>query len=234
MGQNKKMEVFSNLRKLEPVHCIADKIVPGSVVFESLNPFPGYYHEVPGQEDLAYLYIALDRHYSLEKILRATREVEIHFDGFFDAGKGFLSIADDTFWVLRLRHFGNYDQVAKIQEAYASHGIGILLRHRKQGEHHAHIKIVKFLYLDEIGEGLYLDLKEKFHGYIGIPKHLDWDTFEEVTRQVKYNWMGSEFDAATGSFFYEGKLHDYIRVFSKKLGKEYLDGIRDLYLEKIK
>ena len=43
MANNKKMEVFVNLTKGDTVVAIEEKVLPGSLVFDSLNPFPGYY-----------------------------------------------------------------------------------------------------------------------------------------------------------------------------------------------
>lgn len=45
MEYNKKLEVFGNLLKQEKLFPVEDKIVAGSLVFESLDPFPGYYSD---------------------------------------------------------------------------------------------------------------------------------------------------------------------------------------------
>ncbi|NQU88511.1 MAG: hypothetical protein HQ541_22415 [Mariniphaga sp.] len=230
----KKIEVFSNLIKIEKVEVIKTKIVPGSLVFESKNPFPGYYHETPGSAKESYMYIALSKHHSLEIILRATQKIESEFEGKFDAGKGFLTIVNDLYYVLRLRHFGDYDMVLKIQEAYASVGINLLTHSRKQGIHDAKISIVKFINMEEVNSGEYISLGEKYIGFIEIPRFLEWDEFYDVTQQVRYNWTGSEFDAAYGSFQNEGKLKEMVRIYSHKMSPEYLSDIRKVYLEKIK
>ncbi|MBN1821566.1 MAG: hypothetical protein JW833_12680 [Prolixibacteraceae bacterium] len=230
----KKIEVFSNLVKIEKVEVIKKKIVAGSLVFESKNPFPGYYHETPGSAKEAYMYIALAKHHTLEEILRATQKIELDFKGSFDAGKGFLTIVNELYYVLRLRHFGDYDMIVKIQEAYANVGIDLLTNSKKQGIYDANIRIVKFLSLEDAGDGVYLDLKDEHIGFITIPKYLSWDEFYNVTMQVRYNWSGSEFDAAYGSFQHNGKLHEMIRIYSHKMSPEYLKEIRKVYLEKIK
>jgi hypothetical protein len=76
-------------------------------------------------------------------------------------------------------------------------------------------------------------MKEDFHGYIEIPRFLNWEQFEKVTRQVKNNWFGSKFDAAVGSFYVEGRLREFVRIYSSKLDTGYLQDIRALYLEKM-
>jgi hypothetical protein len=44
----------------------------------------------------------------------------------------------------------------------------------------------------------------------------------------------SKFDAAKASFYYDGELHEVIRIYSDKIGPEYLIELHKLYLEKMK
>ena len=118
MEYNKKMEVFSNLLKPVALEPIEEKIKSGTLVFESMNPFPDYYNDAPDGSPPVYLYIALDRLYTLEEILMATQSFQPHFGETFDAGKGLLTFVDETIPVIRLRHFGDYTLVEGLQEAY--------------------------------------------------------------------------------------------------------------------
>lgn len=229
----KKLEVFSNLLKQETLFPVEDKVVSGSLVFESLDPFPGYYHDTPDSSPPLYLYLALDKMYRLEEIIRASQLIEPRFEGHFDAGKGILYHAAEEIPVIRLRHFGQYDVVAPLQEAFREAGIGYLRKSRKQGEFTALIRIVKMMWIKLVETGVYVDMKEDFHGYIEIPRFLNWEQFEKVTRQVKNNWFGSKFDAAVGSFYVEGRLREFVRIYSSKLDTGYLQDIRALYLEKM-
>lgn len=233
MEFNKKLEVFSNLLKQETLFPVEDKVVSGSLVFESLDPFPGYYHDTPDSSPPLYLYLALDKMYRLEEIIRASQLIEPRFEGHFDAGKGILYHAAEEIPVIRLRHFGQYDVVAPLQEAFREAGIGYLRKSRKQGEFTALIRIVKMMWIKLVETGVYVDMKEDFHGYIEIPRFLNWEQFEKVTRQVKNNWFGSKFDAAVGSFYVEGRLREFVRIYSSKLDTRYLQDIRALYLEKM-
>ena len=233
MEFNKKLEVFSNLLKHETLFPVEDKVVSGSLVFESLDPFPGYYHDTPDSSPPLYLYLALDKMYRLEEIIRASQLIEPRFEGHFDAGKGILYHAAEEIPVIRLRHFGQYDVVAPLQEAFREAGIGYLRKSRKQGEFTALIRIVKMMWIKLVETGVYVDMKEDFHGYIEIPRFLNWEQFEKVTRQVKNNWFGSKFDAAVGSFYVEGRLREFVRIYSSKLDTRYLQDIRALYLEKM-
>lgn len=234
MEHNQKIEVFGNLSKIEIVKPIEEIIVPGSLVFESLNPFPGYYHETPGNRLPIYLYLVLDQPYPLERILRATQNIEGEHGWNFDAGKGYMELVSHELHVIRLRHLPNYGIVQELQEAYEEQGIKFLRKSKKPGQETVRVKIVKFLSLERIAEGIYLDLKEKNHAYIEIPKYIDRDTFSQISKEVRYNWEGHEFDAAIGSFFHTSKLHEFVRIYSNQLSVKYLEKIKEMYIHRIK
>lgn len=102
MEKNKRFEVFGTLTKTETVFTINHKILPGTLVFEALKPFSGYYYDTPMGAKPVYLYLALEDQFTLEDILRASQKVQLEFEAPFDAGKGFLQIYDAKYNVLRI------------------------------------------------------------------------------------------------------------------------------------
>ena len=226
------MEVFGTITKQETVLTIDDKVLGGTLVFEALAPFPGYYHEAHLSTVPRYMYLALSEQYPLVDVIRATEKVEKVFDETFDAGKGFLRFYDERYNVLRVRHLQRYDMIGKLQQAYQDNGIFFLHKMKKGLEEPAQIKIVKFFHLNQIDEGIYLDQKEEFHAYLEIPKEYCWEEFNDLTNRVKYNWEESKFDAAIGAFYYQGQLHEFVRIYSNKLNLAYLRELRKLYIEK--
>ncbi len=234
MEQYKKMEVFSNLTKQVSIVSVEEKVLPGSLVFEALNQFPGYYHEIPTQPQPIYIYLVLDRQYPLEDILRVTQNIEMKYDWNFDSGKGYMQIGSEFLNVIRLRHLSEIDLVAKIQEAYQQQGVHFLMNKRLKGKLEAEVKIVKFLNLRMAGDGIFFEWQDDNFGYIELPKYLKPAAFNKVTMDVKYNWLGHEFDAASGSFFHEGKLVEFVRIYSNKMDVDYLSGLRNLFIEKIR
>lgn len=234
MGNNKRMEVFVNLTKNDTVVAIDENIVPNSLVFDSLNPFPGYYHETPTNSPQIYIYMVLDKQYPLEEILRATQNIEKEYGWDFDAGKGYMTIGSEFLNVIRMRHLPQIDLVQKVQEAYIKQGITFLMNKKLKGKLEAKVKIVKFSSLEEVGEGVYVSIGEPTFAYVEIPKYLNQENFTKVSMDVKYNWEGHEFDAARGSFYINGKLTEMVRIRSNKIDTDYLLKIRKLYLDKIR
>ena len=234
MGNNKKIEVFVNLTKVDTVVAIEEKVLPGSLVFDSLNPFPGYYHETPTNVKPIYIYMVLASEYPLEEIIRATQNIEQEYNWNFDAGKGYMSIGSANLYVIRVRHLPSLDMVAKIQEAYIKQGIHFLMNKKLKGRLEATVKIVKFLVLEMLGEGIFVNADDHTFAYIEIPKYLHPAAFVKVSMDVKYNWDGREFDAATSSFYNEGTLHEAVRIRSGKIDLEYLTKIKKLYADKIR
>lgn len=234
MGNNNKREVFVNLTKKDTIVAIDANVLPGSLVFDSLNPFPGYYHETPISSEQIYIYMVLDRQYPLEEVIRATQNIEKEHGWNFDAGKGYMTIGSEFLNVIRMRHLPQIDLVEKIQGAYLKQGISFLMNKKLKGKLETSVKIVKFSTLEEVGEGIFVSADEPTFGYVEIPKYLTSEIFSKVSMDVKYNWEGHEFDAARGSFYGDGKLYEVVRIRSNKIDADYLTAIRKLYLAKIR
>jgi len=227
------MEVFVNLTKNDTVVALEEKILAGSLVFESLNPFPGYYHELPTDAGSMYLYLVLDKQYPLEYILRATQNIEKKYKWNFDAGKAYLTIGSTSLDAIRLRHLPETDLVEKIQEAYHGQGVSFLMNKKLKGRIEAHAKIVKFLMLEELTNDIFLNADDSTFAYIVISRYLNSEEFNQVFMDVKYNWEGHEFDAARASFYKDGKLYEVVRVRSDKMDVEYLKEIQKLFEAKM-
>lgn len=234
MEQNKRFEVFGTLTKKETVFTIEDKIMPGTLVFEALRPFSGYYSDSPMGVKPVYLYLALEEQFTLIDIIRASQNVQLEFKTPFDAGKGFVELHNEKYNVLRIRHLKDYDLLEKLQQSFTDNGIRFLRKSKKLKDEHVKISILKFFSLEEIADNIFLDRREKYHAYLKLPQYLNWDQFEAITNKVKYNWVESKFDAAKAVFYHEGKLLEVVRIYSNKIGPEYLKELLKLYLEKMK
>ena len=145
MEQNKRFEVFGTLTKTEAIFTIDQKILPGTLVFEALKPFPGYYSDSPTGAKPVYLYLVLEEQYTLEEILRATQKIQLEFDIHFDAGKGFLSVFDTKYDVLRIRHLEDYNLLEKLQRLFVENGIQFLHKSKKLKDELVKIRIISII-----------------------------------------------------------------------------------------
>lgn len=235
MGKNRKDEVFGMLGKFESLFIVHGKSLPGSLVFESLNPFPGYYDHQESDIKPVYLYLALDREYSVFDIERANQAVKKSYDWHFEAAKGKTDLFDKHFDVVRLRHLDSFDQLIPIQKEFIKAGIKLKMSSQaKLNNEKGFIRLMKLFYISKLAKGIYIDTSEDYHAYLVLPRRLSQEEFEETTLKVKYNWESTDFDAASGCFFIRGKLKEMVRIYSKNLTLEYLEELQKLYLLKIR
>ncbi len=233
MNTAEKYEVFGTIEKEETLFVLKDKIMPGTTVLEAIEPFPGYYHEIPDETMPVYIYLATRENYTWEDIMRAANTIKNKKQMGFETAKCYINLSGQTLTAIRLRHLKDYDQVAFIQEGFKACGIHMLEKPVKKEKDFCLIKLSKFFKLKKLEAGVYLDDSEPFHGYFEIPGKLEWKAFEEITRNVKYNWDYSKFDAALGTIHMESKLRNMIRIYSPKITAPYLLKCRDTYLERI-
>ena len=234
MGKDKKTEVFGMLGKRETLFTIHHKTMPGSLVFESLAPFPGYYLDVPNDSKPVYLYIGMDKDYSVFDIERAHKATQKATGWKFEAAKARITIYDKSFEVVRLRHLDSFDQLAPIQESFAQYGLKPKISSSNWKGDDGYIELHKLFCIRSVDKEIYKDATEEFHYYLLLPTKLSAAAFEEITKQVKYNASSSSFDAASGCFFKKGKLKEMVRIYTKKEEVDFLKEIHALYLSKIK
>ncbi len=231
------IERYGNLLKSEQLVTMEDKIMPNTFVLEAPEPFPGFFHyysETPKESKPLYIYLVIDKLYTLEEITRARINIEKYFPSYFHADAGTVTILNKTYHVIRVRHLEKYDQIKDLQACFVDEGFVFKKKPSKKINAEGIIRIKKFLRLEVIGEGLYLDTIEKDHGYITLPKYLKWTEFEEVTKKVKYNWDGSLFDAASGHFHNNFQIEDMVRIYNPKINADMLSAIKSKYMEQIK
>jgi hypothetical protein len=227
------IERFGGLIKEEPLSCIEnDILLKDTCVLESVSPFFGYYDEIGAETRPLYLYLMLNEHYSVEEILRKVAQIKKVAGFEFDAVHAEITIPgyppNDA---IRVRDLASYDQIAKLQSLMVEAGIHFKKKIHKVDHVMGHIKLEKFFFLEEVGEGMYFDLQQLHHGYFEIPKNIDWKAFCELTKEVKYDTNLLFFDACTTYFFKDNKLVDLVRIYKEHLDKNGLIPIKERYLK---
>lgn len=238
MNSGNIIERYGNLIKEEVLSSMDEKIMPNTFVLDAPEPFPGYFGYFDTNQIEAkplYIYFVLKHLYSLEEVTRAWLKIRAHFPAQnMHAAVGTVNIHNELHHILRIRHLDSYDQIAPLQELFANEGFEYAKKPSHVIKQQALIRIKKFFILKEIDPGIYLDMTEKDHGYIVIPRQLSWKEFGEITIQVKNNWDKSNFDAAIGHFHNNLEITDMIRIYNPTINLVYLQEIKQKYLSRIK
>lgn len=227
-------EIYGTLEKLEELNTIKSNIIPGSLVFESLAPFWDYYYDTPGHGIVQYVYLGLDKDYVVFDIARTAAMVRESTGYNFDVAKASVTFSDRFFQVVRLRHFGSYDQLKTIQEGFVRLGINPVFVGGNWQKQTAKIVLRKVFCLNKWHEGVYADSSEQHHYYIEIPRSLSFEEFTEVTQKVKHNWLGHKFDAALGTYIRHQDVTEVVRIYTEVVSLDDLLEIQKLYHQKIK
>ena len=204
-------ERYGNLLKQEELRTLEDQILPNTFVLEAPEPFPGfyeYYSDHPVESKPLYVYFVVKQLYTLEQVTRATQNIRRYFQSEFDAAAGVVNIYqgyDGRIRHLRITVDSNFRPVTWTR-------VSSFARNRWPSRGPALIRIKKFL--SWMNARCLLRRREKDHGYFTIPKYLNWKYFEDITKKVKYNWEGSDFDAAIGHFHVNFGIQDMIRIYN--------------------
>lgn len=229
MNTNKTLEVFGILEKKEELTTLSKNCLHGSLVFESRSPFWGYYNETPHDYVPIYVYLVLDRNYSVFDIAHASNCVRHEMKLELDAAKTEITIHDKRYHTIRLRHIGSYELIQGIQEAYRKCGIKPFMGHVGWSKESAHMIFEKIFCLESKADGIYFDTSEANHFYFELSGHLNFTDFEALTQVVRNNWMGTKFDAALGRILKSESTLDFVRVYSEKITEQEILQLRDLY-----
>lgn len=230
-------ERYGRMIKLEALVSLTSKMKDNTMVLEAPEPFPGffsYYSEIPTSSTPYYIYLVTQQSYSLETITRATQEVQDNFDESFEAARGCITIKNEQLPVIRIRKISDYNYIEKIQAGYEKHGIVFRKKPSKQIVAEGTISLDKFFLFEEIEHDIFLDANNPDHGYFRVPDEYDWDAFEKLTKLVKYNWEGTNFDASFGYYYRRFRIHNIIRIYNPKLDLTYLKKVKEAYYSKMK
>ncbi|MFP4289155.1 MAG: hypothetical protein ACOC2E_04755 [Bacteroidota bacterium] len=226
------VERFGWLTKEEPLKTLYDSNLHlGITIFESTSPFFGYYDDQPNTEKPRYLYWVLDQYYPLEKITRVLCDLRENFSENLDLAPGNIFIANEMYFVFRMINLEKYNLIHQIQVFMENAGIRLKKGPQRIREQMSIIYLNKFLHLQPVSNGFYIEKENTQRGYFRIPRNIEWKEFKTITQQVKFNTPLIFFDAARAAFMENGKIVELIRVYRENLSLENLEDIRNVYLK---
>jgi hypothetical protein len=203
-----------------------------SLILEISKPFPGYHgHNLPEKNIPESLFLVTKERYTNERIVRAVLAAKKKTNLLFDATPGVLYLQNSLVGVVRFKHL-KYKDIPEVAKLLVEEGIGFK-KQKLVSPYDSIIHIRKFFEMEQIGEGVYRDLTQENMFYFEVPKKLDWDLFEKMTIELKYNMEDSNFDVALVYVYTVSNILDLVRVFDTDCPVSKLETIKRKYLEKI-
>ncbi len=226
------IERFGELIKEEPLRSLdEDMLMPDTMALDAVSPFFGYYNDAPMAEIKPYVYLVLDHCPGLHAVTRAASAVKKQTAYCFTADPGMVHFQKSLFHVIRIRDIDNYIRLKSIQEGFANQGIIFKKPGRQKVDGMCIIMLQKFLNLNPLGNGLYLDAENQCKGYFSIPVFFEWERFKMLALNAKYDTSILFFDAAQALFYENRNIIDLVRVYKEHLTVEKLTAIRDRFLK---
>jgi len=186
---------------------------------------------LPTGYNTATVYMVTKKKVSTIRILRMTQNIKKYTKEEFNGTSATVSINNNVFNCIRIRHINGYGIVPGLQKSYMHEGVNFMKKKSINGE--GIIEVNKHFELEECGDGIYKDLEDPLMHYIRIPTHLNWNQFLEITTSIKRNIDDLSFDGALGAIYLK-EIIDVVRIFTKDMTTDNLKKIRNLYLEELK
>ncbi|MCF6171048.1 MAG: hypothetical protein L3J66_08750 [Bacteroidales bacterium] len=232
MSQN-IIQTVGTITKKETLTSVENEMYCNSLVLESRQPFPGYHGStVPDSLEPESLFAITTGKFNDEFIIRAVRDIKKGLDYNFSATPGTIQFQNGLAEVIRFKYLP-YAKVGEVINKFTAKGLAFK-KGRKIQPYASIIKIRKFFQVENIAPRLYRDIVDEKTFYLQIPLLLDWDEFERMTLDIKYNIDNPNFDAALTSVYYEKGIMDLVRIYDAETNQEKLNFILEKYLEAIR
>ena len=200
-----------------------------ALILESLQPYPGYHGTtIPDMLEPESLFVVTKAAYSDEEIIRAIQQVKKKFTIPFDAAPGSILFQNKAVDIIRFKGL-SYNMISEVVEHFTDAGIAFE-RAKKMGPYESIIRIGKFFRIRKIADGIYEDMDVSQFFYLQVPSQINWDLFEEMTKNIRYNIETIIFDAAQTSVYDANGLVDFVRIYDTDKDIDNLISIRNNYL----
>lgn len=224
-----RIEHYGHLDKVERLRTLDAQVLPGTLVLEAPEPFPGslsYYGETPHLATPLYVYLAIEGNVDLERCARAIEIVRDSYEWEFSGAYVTMKIQHETLHCIRIRRLLNFEQIPSLQEEFRNAGL-TLKKMIKPLNGDAMLTFHKLFQLFRLGDGMYLDVDEKDHGYFEVPNQFSNAAFTELISRVKNNSDLQSYDFARAFFYTKDRIIDVIRVYSPEMDEDVVQKVRD-------
>lgn len=229
MEKNYVLETLGSIWKEESLATLTHHIIENTFVLEAMEPYPGYHHADPmdQQSNLNHVFLILKKDLSTEQLIRHTQKIKKLYGFEFDATPAEITIFNTKYDAIRLRDYQSLDALPEIMAQYRDEGVSFMKQRNIQGK--GIIKVSKYLILNQLNEDVYQDAEDRNTLFFEVPCQMNWKLFEKVTLGVKANIPDRNFDAALAIIYRKRGIVDLVRVFDKHMNEDKLVEIRKRY-----
>lgn len=226
------LEISGYIQKKEELISISENIIKGTLVLQTTHPFAGYYcGEIPEHIPQSVFFIT-NSEYQRDQIARASTKIKKYIPFEFDAERSEVTIYNTVYNAIRLYDIKEPSQIKILQEAFLAEGLTFKTS-KKTYKDEFEIRIWKVFLLDEISEGVYLNMSKSKMFYFTLPHHLTFVHFNSLVEKVKNNWDGKSFDAAYGMLYRKQGVKEIVRIFSNHITDEMISELPQKFLRYI-
>jgi len=200
------------------------------LVFETAHAFPGYNGVVPRNYDPNSLFLITKEKYSAETIFRQSNAIKGKIDIQFNAAFAMVSYQNREYPAIRLKGLENYSFIPELLNQYIKHGVNFE-KSKTVEAITTLIKVTKEYNLEPFSDTCYKDLLDDQMYYFEIPEYINWERFEKIITDLKYNIDDKNFDAALVFFYRPQRIVDAVRIYKKGVSLEELVIIKNKFLK---
>lgn len=202
------------------------------LAFETAHAYPGYNGVVPQNYNPNSIFLITKEQYLTEQIFIHSQNIRNNLKFSFDSAVTHINYQNKKIPGIRIRDVKNYSFIPELIKAYEEEGIHF---EKKKGKEKIStvIQVKKEFYLEPMDYKCYRDLTDSRMFYIEIPEYLQWDEFEKVALDVKYNNPELNFDAASSLFYRAKRVVFAVRIFKEGVTMDELHLLKDQFLKRL-
>lgn len=201
------------------------------MAFETAHAYPGYNGIVPQNYDPNSIFLITKGQYLTEDIFIHSQNIRKSVDFHFSAAVATVDYQNKKYPAIRIKGIKNYSFIPDLIGAYIEQGINFEKKKNVPG-FNTLIQVKKEFMLKPLDDECYKDLLDDHMYYFEIPELLDWDTFEEIITDIKYNHPGLNFDAALSLLYRATKVVYAVRIFKEEVKMEELQLLKEQFYKR--
>jgi len=227
--QNVIIETVGTITKKEDLNFFEN---PKNILaFETAHAYPGYNGIVPQNYDPNSIFLITKGQYLTEDIFIHSQNIRKTVDFSFSAAVAMVDYQNKTYPAIRIKGIKNYSFIPELITAYVEQGINFEKKKKVAG-FNTLIQVKKEFMLKPLDNECYKDLLDDHMYYFEIPELLDWDAFESIIMDIKYNNPGLNFDAALSLLYRATKVVYAVRIFKEDVNMEELMLLRKQFYKR--